>query len=317
MVAKSRMVYNDSVGKVRILLTLILLAGLVFPGTAFSQSKTSIVVLPFTGGNLSKTELADLTQVLEESLSRVDSLQVIDQTRREKVLAYLDPALLTSEDVGSAVKVGEALSAAIVVMGTVGRESGKLSVKVRVITVATRKMISTESAGVASAAELSQAVRIIASALFGAPLSGSSGGEGLTETLEKQHRFSVLESLQADLKESIAQIDRKRAKAQTLGWMSLGIGVASAVFSGVSWYLSDVAYREYRSTSDTTTAEYYHQKVVLWDTLMFASAGSGVLGVGVSIPLFVLSPNSRAEKAELKKVESDIATLAAPAGVDQ
>lgn len=145
MVSKSSKVYNKNMGKARMLIVLFLLCGFVFPRAACSQSKTSIVVLPFTGGDLSRAELADLTLSFEESLSRIESLQVIDQTRREKVLAYLDPALLTSEDLTSAVKVGEALSAAIVVMGTVRSESGKVAVRVRVITVATRKTVSTES----------------------------------------------------------------------------------------------------------------------------------------------------------------------------
>jgi TolB-like protein len=317
MVAKPPGVYNKSMGKARMLIALFLLAGFVSPWTAGSQSRTALVVLPFSGAGLSKTELADLTQVFEESLAGVESLQVIDQTRREKVLAYLDPALLTSVDIASAVKVGEALSAAIVVMGTVISQNGMLSVKVRIITVATGKMVSTESAGVASAAELSQAVRIIASALFGTPFSDSPEGEGRTETLAKQQRFSVLESLQADLKESIAQIDRKRARARTSGWVTLGIGVAATAFSGVSWYLADLAYQEYQSTHDTTAAAYYHRKVTLWDTLMFLSAGTGVLSVGVSIPFFALSPNSRAEKEELKRVESEMVSLGVPGGIEK
>ena len=317
MVAKPLRDYNKSMGKARILVALILLAGLVFPRAACSQTRTSVVVLPFTGGNLSRVELADLTRIFEESLAGVDTLQVIDQTRREKVLAYLDPALLTSEDLSSAVRVGEALSAATVVMGMVRSESGKLSVRVRVITVATGKMVSTESAGVASVAELSQAVRIIASALFGASLSRPTGVEGQTEVQERQQRLSVLESMKTDLEQSIAQIDRKRAKAQTWGWVSLGAGIASVAFSGVSWYLSDLAYQNYQSTHDTAAAAYYHQKVTLWDTLMFMSAGAGVLSVGVSIPFFVLSPNSRTEMQELKRVESEMASLGVPGGKEK
>src|SRR5512136_1281523 len=103
MVAKLHMVYNDVVGKARILLALILLMGFVFPRGAFAQSRIPIVVLPFTGGNLLKTELMNLTLQFEESLAGVDTLQVIDQSRREKVLAYLDPALMTCEDLDCAI----------------------------------------------------------------------------------------------------------------------------------------------------------------------------------------------------------------------
>jgi hypothetical protein len=314
MVAKLHMVYNDSVRKARLLFALFFLGAVVFPGITFSQSRTSIVVLPFTGGNLSKTELMNLTLLFEESLTKVDSLEVIDQPRRERVLAYLDPALLMCEDLGCAVRIGRALSAATVVMGTIVTESGKLAASVRVVTVASGRSIKSNSAGVASASDLPQAVRLLASALFGAPFAGSMGAEGLNQTQEKQQRLEALESLREDLQDSIAQIKVKRRSAQTWSWVSLGFGVASAALSGVSWYLSDQAYKEYVATSETAKAEYYHKQVVLWDTIMLASAGTSVLSVGISIPLFVLSPDSRAEMEELKRVESDIAALAAPEG---
>jgi TolB-like protein len=314
MVAKLYMVYNDAVGKARILFALILLVGYVFPGMAFSQSRTSIVVLPFTGGNLSKTELMNLTLLFEDSLTRVDSLQVVDQSRRERVLAYLDPALLTCEDLDCAVRIGKALSAATVVMGAIVTESGKLAVSVRVVTVASGRSIKTDGAGVASAAGLPRAVRLLASALFGAPLAGSEVTGGLTETQENKQRLEALESLREDLQESIAQIKVKRRNAQTWGWVALGFGVASATLSGVSWYLSDLAYQDYLATSETAAAERYHRQVVLWDTIMLASAGTGVLSVGISIPIFALSPNSRTEMEKLRRVESDIAALAAPEG---
>lgn len=121
--------------------------------------------------------------------------------------------------------------------------------------------------------------------------------------------------MQADLKESIARINAERAKTRTWGWMSLGVGVAAAAFSGVSVYLSDLAYRDYLSTHDTAAAAYFHQRVVLWDTLLLVSAGAGVLGVGVSIPFFALGPDVRTEREALKKVESEMASLALPEGI--
>jgi hypothetical protein len=314
MVAKPHMVYNDDVEKARWLLALMLLMVVLFPGAAFSQTPKPIVVLPFTGGGLSKAELLNLTLLFEERLSKVGSLQVIDQTQREKVLAYMDPELLTCQDVGCAVRIGKALSAPTVVIGSIVAESGKLAVRVRVVTVASGRSFKADSAGVASAAELPQAVRLLASALFGASLTGSSRTEVLTTAQEQQQRLDALEALREDLKESIAQIKLKRRKAQTWGWVSLGAGVASAALSGVSWYLSDLAYKDYLSTSETAKAEYYHQQVVLWDTMMLASAGAAVLSVGISIPLFVVSPDSRAEKKELKRVESEMTALAAPEG---
>jgi len=89
----------------------------------------------------------------------------------------------------------------------------------------------------------------------------------------------------------------------------MGIGVASAGLSGVCWYKSDQAYQSYKSTSDTATAAKYRSQVTLWDTLMLVSAGTGVLSIGGSIPFFVLSPNSRDEKKELKRIETEMSAL--------
>lgn len=318
MVVKPHMVYNDStVGKARLPFALILVALSLSPSIAWSQSKTQIVVLPFTGTGLSKTELVNLTRVFEERLSKVDTLQVIDQSQREKVLAYLNPNLLTCTNLDCAITIGKALSAATVVMGSIVSESGKLSVSMRVVTVKSGRVIRTDSDPVDSPAELPHALRLLASALFGAPLAGMPGAEDLTAAQEKEARLNALASLRDDLQESIAQIKAKRRDAQTWGWVSLGIGAACATLSGVSWYLSDLAWEKYLATSDTDEAIYYRQQSVMWDTIMFASAGAGVLSIGISIPIFALSPDSRAEADELKRVESEMAVLSAAGGIGQ
>jgi len=194
---------------------LILMMGLVSPGIAFSQDKVSTDALPFTGGNLSKAEPLNLTLLLDESLSRVDSFPAIDTSRRE------------------------------------------------------------------------------------------------------QQQSNALESLRAGLNETPAERAQKQAKARTWGWVSLGVGAASATLMGVSWYLSDVAYQEYQSTSDTATAVYYRRQVLLWDTFMLVSGGTVVLSLGISIPLFVINPDSRAVSGELKRVGSGMAALASPEGFEK
>jgi hypothetical protein len=99
--------------------------------------------------------------------------------------------------------------------------------------------------------------------------------------------------------------------------VSLGVGAASATLMGVSWYLSDVAYQEYQSTSDTATAVYYRRQVLLWDTFMLVSGGTVVLSLGISIPLFVINPDSRAGTGELKRVGSGMAALASAEGIEK
>jgi hypothetical protein len=314
MVAKPSVVYNGLVGYSRVLFAFILLAGLVVPGYVYPQKSNSVVVLPFSGSSLTKAELASLTRVFEESLSGISTIQVIDQVRREKVLAYLDPRLLTSDSQGDAVTIGEALVAATVVTGAVVAESGVMTATFKMIDVETSRAVSARTAGAASFEELSQAVSIAAFALFGVPLAESTDLEDSTTVQARQQGLAVLSSMRADLRNSIAEIDRRREKALTLGWVSLGVGVASAALSGLSLYLSHLAYDNYRSTSDTVKAEHYRRQVVAWDSIMMASGGAGALCVGISIPFFVLSPNSRDEAAKLKRVEADITSLTSPEG---
>ena len=133
----------------------------------------------------------------------------------------------------------------------------------------------------------------------------------------EQQQSNALESLRAGLNETPAERAQKQAKARTWGWVSLGVGAASATLMGVSWYLSDVAYQEYQSTSDTATAVYYRRQVLLWDTFMLVSGGTVVLSLGISIPLFVINPDSRAGTGELKRVGSGMAALASAEGIEK
>jgi len=47
----------------------------------------------------------------------------------------------------------------------------------------------------------------------------------------------------------------------------------------------------------------------MWDTLMLVSAGTAVLSIGGAIPFFVLGPDSREEKKELKRIETEMGVL--------
>jgi hypothetical protein len=305
------MVYNEDMGKARTLLLPILLMGFLAGGSAFSQERGSVVVFPFSGGGLSEPELKSLTLVVEESLSRFDSLQVIDWSRREKVLAYLDPALMTCAELDCAVRAGTLLSADLIVLGSISRADGRLTLSVRVQDLRTGKSRQAQSAGIELPAGLAPAARLLAATLFG---GGSPGASAAETGLDSAQRLKALESLAANLRATIAEIDRKRATAHAWGWVLMGVGVASAGLSGACWYMADQAYQDYVSTSDTALAQTYRSQVLLWDTLMLTSAGAGVLSIGGSIPFFALSPKSRAEKAELKRIETEMSALENPEG---
>ena len=303
------MVYNDDMRKARTLFLLILLICFLSAGNAYAQEKVSIAVFPFTGGGLSASELRSLTLIFEESLSKFDSLEIIDQSKRERVLAYLEPSLLTCEDVDCAIRAGKTLSADTIVFGMVSKTGEQFVLSVRVIDPRTGRSRKAESAGSRSVAEMAPATRLLASTLFGKAAPDVSNVEGAESGQDNAQRLRALESLAANLNASIVEIDKKRAAAHTWGWVFMGIGVASVGLSGVCWYKSDQAYQSYKSTSDTATAAKYRSQVTLWDTLMLVSAGTGVLSIGGSIPFFVLSPNSRNEKKELKRIEMEMSAL--------
>jgi TolB-like protein len=290
-------------------LVLLLSLSLFSPERPLCQEKTSIVVLPFTGGELSEADLAEITLLFEENLLKVESFQVIDQAKRARVLAYLNPSLLKCEDIECALKAAKALSADTAVLGTVTRRGETLVISARAVNVKSGKSVRAESVESASKADLPRTIRILSSTLLGTPMSGASIAEGPNTEQENLQRLRALESLRADLNEAIAEIKEKRVTAHRWGWALVGVSAASAALSGVSWYLSDVAYQHYQSTSDTDLAAYYRGKVTLWDTLFLVSAGTGVLSIGGSIPIFTLGPNSRAEAEELKKVEAEIRAL--------
>ena len=278
-------------------------------GNAFSQEKVSITVFPFTGGGLSASELRSLTLIFEESLLKVDSLQVIDQSKRERVLAYLEPSLLTCEDVDCAIRAGRTMSVDTIVLGTISEAGQKRVITATVIDIKSGKGRKVESPGSESMTEMTKAARLLASTLFGTLAPGDSSADAASAALENAQRSKALESLRANLRTTIAEIDRKRAVAHAWGWAFMGVGIVSAGLSGACWYKSDQAYQDYKSTSDTARAQYYREQVTMWDTLMLVSAGTAVLSIGGSIPFFIISPNSRDEKKELKRIETEMGVL--------
>ncbi len=301
--------------KARTLFLLTTLVCFLAVGSGFAQEKVSIAVFPFTGDGLSASELRSLTLIFEESLMKIGSLQVIDQSKREKVLAYLEPSLLTCEDVDCAIRAGRTMSADTIVLGTISEAGQKRVITATVIDVKSGKGRKVESPGSESMTEMTQAARLLASTLFGTLAPGVSSADAASADLENAQRQKALESLRANLRTTIAEIDRKRAAAHAWGWAFMGVGIASAGLSGASWYKSDQAYKDYKSTSDTARATYFREQVTMWDTLMLVSAGTAVLSLGGSIPFFVLSPNNREEKKELKRIETEMSALGNAEGI--
>jgi hypothetical protein len=306
------MVYNGGMRKAGTLLLLTLVMSTFVAGRAFAQEKASVTVFPFTGAGIPEAELESLTLIFEESLLRLDFLEVIDRSKREKVLAYLDPSLLACVKLDCLLRAGRALSADAIVLGTISTTGGQFVLTVKVVDLGTGRSRQTESAGSLSVAELGSATRLLASTLFEATAPGPSGRAQAAAELEGAQRLKALESLAADLRANIAEIDKKRAAVRKWGWVFVGVGAASAGLAGTSLYLADRAYQNYKSTTDIDLAAFYRSRVTLWDALTLVSAGAGVLSIGGSIPFFVLGPSSRAENKELKRIEAEMSALQNP-----
>jgi hypothetical protein len=290
-------------------LILLLSLALFTPERSFCQEKMNIVVMPFTSSDLSEKDLETITLLFEDNLLKVDSLQVIDQEKRVKVLAFLDPSLLKCADVECALRAAKGLSADTVVLGTVAQRGGTLVISAKSIDVKSGKSVRIESVESVSMADLPRTIRILSSTLLGTPASGESIAVTPETEQETLRRLKALESMRVNLNASIAEIKKERAKAHAWGWAFLGAGAVSAGLTGVCRFMSEQAYENYWSTSEVSKVEYYHRQVILWDTLTMVSAGTGVLTIGCSIPFFLRGPSSLAEKIELKRIETEINKL--------
>jgi hypothetical protein len=302
--------YNEGMRKAGTLFLLTLLVGMFAAGRAFAQEKVSVTVFPFTGDGLSAAELKSLTLALEQSLSRFNALELIDQAKRDRVLVYLDPSLLTCADLDCLLRAGKVVSADAIVLGTVSRTDSQFVLTAKMVDVATGKSRQVESSPSSSLAELGAATRLLASTLFGLTASSSSGGAPAgTERLEDIQRLKALESLAANLRAEIAEINRKGARTRRWGWVLLGVGAASAGLAGTCYYLAEQAYASYKTTTDDDLAAEYRAQVTMWDTLTLVSAGTGVVSFGFSIPFLVRGPSSRAEKKELRRIETEMSAM--------
>ena len=222
------MVYNEDMRKAGTLLLLTLLMSTFAAGRAFAQEKASVTVFPFTGAGIPEAELESLTLIFEESLLRLDFLEVIDRSKREKVLAYLDPSLLACVKLDCLLRAGRAVSADAIVLGSISTTGGQFVLTVKVVDLGTGRSRQAESPGSLSVAELGPGTRLLASTLFGAAAPGASGTAQASAELESAQRLRALESLAANLRANIAEIDRKRAAVRKWGWVFIGIGAASA-----------------------------------------------------------------------------------------
>ncbi len=307
---------------------LILLAALsVFaPAAAPSQERERVVVIPFTG-DAPAADQQTVTQLFEQALFKLDSFQVIDRAQQQRVFAYIDQSLLSCADEECAIKVAEALSAGAVILGTVSGLEGALQVSATLVDSIQGKSVAAASARAASADDFPRIVPGLLSTLLEkrplpAPIAPAPPVDADKLRQEKLHQEALLklqglESLRAELKATIAATDKKRSLARTWGWALVGGGAVSAVLSGVSWLVAARAYQNYRSTADTAAAERYRTQVTAWDTIMLLTAGTGVLSIGGSISFFALSPDSKPETEQLKRIEGDIGALEQAEGISK
>ncbi|GAF92868.1 unnamed protein product, partial [marine sediment metagenome] len=123
---------------------------------------------------------------------------------------------------------------------------------------------------------------------------------------DKKERLQSLFVQKKELESQIRRNNKKRNARKLSGWISLGIGVLSAGFSGYSYFMSDSAYNNYIDTTSTSEAENYRKDVEMWDTLMFTGAGGCGGGLTLSAILFLAGPNNKKEVLELERIDREI-----------
>ena len=87
------------------------------------------------------------------------------------------------------------------------------------------------------------------------------------------------------------------------------MGAISGGLSGLFWYLSEEAYRNYLSASVSSDVIYYKEKVKLWETSMYASWGAGGAWLGIGGLFFAASPNTGKYKKEIDLLKIKIVVL--------
>ena len=120
-----------------------LLATVVLPGTALSQTSTRLAVLDFTGEGPTQA-FASYSRTISENLvlgfTRSRGIRVMERTRIAEALSELKLSASGAVDTETAVQLGRMLGATGVVMGSYGVVGDEIVITTRYVDVATAEV---------------------------------------------------------------------------------------------------------------------------------------------------------------------------------
>lgn len=111
---------------------------------AAEEGLPNIAVIPLNPINMAKSEASTITGLLETSLVKTRSFNIIEQTQMQQLLDAQELSLLDCTDEKCAIKVGQLLSAEQMVIGSLSQISNKFIINVKIIDVATGKNLNAE-----------------------------------------------------------------------------------------------------------------------------------------------------------------------------
>ena len=138
-------------------------------------------------------------------------------------------------------------------------------------------------------------------------VSVSLGNIGYSAT----HQINELSSIRADLQQALIPQITRRETLTTLGWITLGTGIAGAGASVATFILGSEAYDRYANAVSTTDAVNSREEYQNYSTLFAISAGVGGAFLAATPLLWLLRPDTTESESELEDIEGRIEELEA------
>ncbi len=125
------------------------------------------------------------------------------------------------------------------------------------------------------------------------------------------HQIGQLASVRADLEQALMPQIASRDTLTTLGWITLGTGIAGAGVSVASFILGTEAYDRYSAAVSTTEAVRCSQEYKEFSDLFAITAGVGGAFLAATPILWLLRPDTSESEAEIQDIDARIQDLEA------
>jgi hypothetical protein len=197
------------VSRNRRLPALLLLLILRLPLAAQQQELAPVLtVLDFAAAGISAAEARVFTDVLSTQIVRTGAYRLIDRERRETILEEIEFSYADCADEGCQLEIGRLLAASQVLVGSIERQAGSLSVSVRRLEVSTGRPLGTAARDYPSLeAMLDDAGRLVQLALGAEARKPAAGGLPSARRLISAAKGDELEARRRHLARRVEETD--------------------------------------------------------------------------------------------------------------